>query len=213
MAGPAFKKLAAAIKADILQDLKRPGRRLVDRGGLEDDGLTLAGYIDYHLVKPLFNLREDQPSKEQLTEAVDKVIAKAFTKDSQARNDFKKTKVTDSEIDNIIKNRLLKFKEDYQPMTPKWQAASATVDQPKVQVAKSKDVVMGRREPLTPRRNSNDQPPSRPLPADPIKKGAVLQTGRPLPTTPAKKDFSKPPAKELPPDPIVGGNKPQKNGP
>lgn len=213
MAGPAFKQLTAAIKADILLELRKPGHKLVDRNGSEDSGLTVAGYVDYHLVKPLLNLRENQPTREQVIEAVDTLIAKAFAKDSQARNDFKKIKLTDNEIDTIIKNRLLKFKEDYQPATPKWQAASATLDQPNTQVARSKDVVIGRREPLTPRRNSNDQPPSRPLPADPIKKAAVLQTGRPLPAVPVKRDFSKPPAKGLPPDPIVGGDKSRKGGP
>lgn len=268
MAGPAFKQLTAAIKADILLELRKPGHKLVDRNGSEDGGLTVAGYVDYHLVKPLLNLRDDQPTREQVIEAVDTLIAKAFAKDSQARNDFKKIKLTDNEIDTIIKNRMQKFKEEYHPIrrqapkrnlkaavdaahaAPKepqqWKAAKRSSEHRRTsqkeldleaefkeiddfiregqrsldktatppEVAKpASRVVMGRREPLTPRRNSNDQPPSRPLPADPIKKGAVLQTGRPLPAIPAKRDFSKPPAKGLPPDPIVGGDKSRKGGP
>lgn len=215
MAGPAFKELTAAIKADILEQLRKSGRsKLVDRNGLYDDGLTVAGYVDYHLAKPLLNLRDDQPTREQVIEAVDKIIAKAFAKDSQAINDFKKIKLTDIEIDRIIKNRMIQFKEDYHP---KWKAATRTTEQ-KSQAAKdeavqpSSGVVIGRKEPLTPRRNSNEQPPNRPLPPDPVKKAATPQSSRPLPATPVR-DITKPPAKKLPPDPIVGGDKTRKKGP
>lgn len=200
MAGREFKELAASIKADVLQALKSRGRKMIDRANLADNGETLSAFLDYYLIKPLFNLRDETPTTTDVNTLVDQLITKHFAADSKCRSDFRVLKLNNDDIDNIIKPRFARFKEDYQnTIAPaKWQPAVNTEHSP---AERKQNIVLGKRENISAKQTVTRRPaPKRGTAVTPAQ--SAIRSGRPLPAIPSPvKDNQTPPDKPLPPDP------------